>query len=234
MRSKLRVLRPTPRENWGTLNRRRLQNYRPNWNWKGFQGSDACLKWSFRDLENLERALTFVRHKRVVVQAGGNLGIFPKRLAEDFVEVHTFEPDPILFGWLKANAPEKNIFAQQAALGKSREPIRVSGERRDTSGRAAHEGLTHVAGAGEIPQILIDDLALRRCDLIYLDIEGYELNALQGAERTIETFRPVIVVEINGNCKHYGVTDKALRGWIRERGYKCRFTLNSDEVFVPL
>lgn len=223
------------RVGWGTLNGPRLSRYRKNWDWQNMKGSDACLKWSFRDLENLDFALAnHVGQKRTAIQAGGNLGIFPKRLAEEFAKVYAFEPDAKLFACATHNAPEENIFHIEAALGNEHSPVSMSGVRRDNSGRAAHEGLTHVAGPGSIVQMRIDDLGVHDCDLIYLDIEGFEYFALLGAQATIERCRPVIVVEVNGNCEHYGITERTLRKWIRERGYKCRYNLHSDEVYVPL
>jgi FkbM family methyltransferase len=216
-----------------TLNMARLRAYRPNWPWDRFVGSPACLKWSFRDLQNLDAAMQLTPNRRCVVQAGGNLGIFPKRLAEEFARVITFEPDRALYSKLKVNAWESNVEAIRAALGCERTPVSMSGRRRDASGRPTHEGLTHVAGSGAIPQVRLDDMKLAHCDLLYLDIEGYELYALMGAERTIERCRPVIGVEINRNIEFYGHTAGQLRSWIISKNYKLSFALNSDEVYVP-
>ncbi len=210
-----------------------FNRYRKNWDWKGMLGSAACIKWSFRDLENLDTALTVVPQRRTVVQAGGNIGIFAKRLAEEFKRVITFEPDDKLFRALKINAPEKNIEAHMAAVGNARDGVTLSFERRDDSGRPAHEGLTHVVGSGPIPQVLIDDFNLTDCDLIYLDIEGFELNALRGAAQTIERCRPVIGVELNGSTEYYGHSEAAVREFIVSRGYRLVLRQHSDEVYVP-
>jgi len=216
-----------------TLNLAQLRAYRRKWPWDAFLGSPACLKWSFRDLQNLDAAMKLTPHRRCVVQAGGNLGIFPKRLAEEFARVITFEPDRALYSKLKVNAWESNVEAIRAALGNERTPVSMSGRRRDASGRPTHEGLTHVAGGGAIPQVRLDDMKLVHCDLFYLDIEGYELYALMGAERTIERCRPVIGVEVNRNIEFYGHTAEQLRSWIISKNYKLSFALNSDEVYVP-
>jgi FkbM family methyltransferase len=197
------------------------------------RGSAACLKWSFRDLQNLEATMPFVKDRRVAIQAGGNLGLFPKRMSEDFEIVHSFEPDAHLFACMKYNAPEKNIKMYLAALGCSRDPIDVVCSRRGDSRRSVHEGLTHVTGKGKIPQMLIDDMDLASCGLIYLDIEGYEKNALMGGIETINRFKPVIAVEINRNINYYGATQDQFRSWIIELGYKRAFSMNSDEVFIP-
>jgi hypothetical protein len=56
-------------------------------------------------------------------------------------------------------------------------------------------GGTHVGGEGITSQFLVDDLNLSRCDLIHLDIEGFELFALKGAINTINKCKPTIVIE---------------------------------------
>jgi FkbM family methyltransferase len=195
------------------------------------------VNWSLRDLANLEAALAYVPEKRVAVQAGGNVGIFPRRLAEVFTTVYTFEPDAKMFGQLCLNAPADNIWKWCAVLGDDREPVKLSSERRDDSGRPSHPGLTHVVGQSGpgplVPQMRIDDLHLDGCDLIYLDVEGYELHALRGAMQTIERFRPVIVAEVNRHINWYGTSEDSLRKWVISFGYKAAQRINSDEVFIP-
>lgn len=215
------------------LNLGEMRRYRSTWPWDRFKGSAAQLKWSFRDLRNLDVAISMCTLRRTVVQAGGNLGIFPKRLAECFETVLTFEPDPKLCRILKHNAPEPNITVTTAALGDAYDSVGVATCRRDGSNRPVHEGLTHIAGGGDIPQVRVDDLRLKDCDLLYLDIEGYELNALRGAELTIDRCRPVIGVEVNRNISYYGATAEELRGWLRRRGYSLRYSCNSDEIYRP-
>lgn len=212
---------------------KKLVAYRRDWPWAAMRGSRDCLKWGFRDLRNLEQALEVTPGRECVVQAGGNLGLFPKRLAEDFRTVITFEPDPKLFERMVRNAYERNITAIQAALGNSNDPVGLSRRRRDNTGKPEHEGLTHVAGPGEIPQVRLDDMNLAVCDLLYLDIEGYELNALRGAEQTIRRCRPVIGVEVNRNISFAGSSPEELREWILGCGYRFSFRAWSDEVFVP-
>jgi len=154
-------------------------------------------------------------------------------MAEEFEVVHTFEPDPVLFKCLRANAREPNIVAHQKAIGNSNDPVSMSCRRRDRTGKPEHEGLSHVAGRGDIPQVRIDDLGFTECGLIYLDIEGYELFALQGARQTILRHRPVITVEINKNIGYYGRTREEIRDWIMMQGYRFITRSHSDEVFTP-
>lgn len=226
----LQALRRGDRE---SMNLKRFTRYRPSWNWKAMVGSAACVKWCFRDLENLDAALRLFSERRVAVQAGGNVGIFPKRLAEEFTRVLTFEPDRTLYKALTVNAPEENIEAHCLGLGDTPRRVGLSGARRDTSGRAAHEGLTHVVDGDDVRLVTLDSFALPHCDLLYLDVEGYELFAMQGAEETIQRCRPVVGVEINRNAGYYGIHPESVRGFLTSRGYVQALVRNSDEVFVP-
>ena len=202
------------------------------WNWHAFAGSAHALKWNRRDLPCLEAVIAQTPGRTVAVQAGGNLGIFPKRLARDFATVYTFEPAADLFAMLVRNAPEPNIVKFQAAVGDSHEGVSLSRIRRDDKPHH-HEGITHVCGPGAIPTLRIDDLGLRVCDLICLDVEGWECQALRGAAATIARCRPVVVVEVNKNTAFVGVTLDQVRALVTVHGYRFVARLRSDELYVP-
>jgi FkbM family methyltransferase len=205
------------------------------WNWSAFKGSSHALKYARRDLPCLDAVIARTPGRTAVVQAGGNVGIFPKRLAQHFETVYTFEPGLDLFPLLYANAPEPNIVKFQAALGDTRGLIGLSRSRRKTAKPGIeHEGLTHVDGAGVVPVLRVDDLALPVCDLMYLDLEGYELYALHGAADTIRRCRPVIAVEVNQNIAYYGQTAEDLRATLAAFGYARVDIQASDEVFAPV
>lgn len=192
---------------------------------------DKAVKYATRDLPTLEKATALAAGRRAAVQAGGNLGVWPAWLSQAFATVYTFEPAPDLFPLLTAYASEANVIKFQAALGYERTLIATSADRED--GKDSHPGVTHVSGPGVVPTLRIDDLGLPVCDLIALDLEGYELFALQGAADTVQRCRPVIVVEVNGRCLRFNVTPDQVRGWLAEAGYRLVFREHADEVYVP-
>lgn len=203
------------------------------WNWKDFQGSASALRYNRRDLATVAALLELVPGRTAVVQAGGNLGIFPKALARVFETVYTFEPAGDLFAMIVANAPEPNIVKFQAALGDVPKLVGVSRQRRDGK-TDNHEGITHVAGAGVIPTIRLDDLRLPVVDLLFLDVEGYELFALWGAKDTIGRCRPVIAVEINKGIGFLGYQPDDVRREICNHGYvQVGERHHADEFFIP-
>ena len=205
---------------------------RYTWRAAWFEGGQSALKWALRDLPYLDKVVGMVPRRHVAVQAGGNLGLYPKRLAMKFRTVYTFEPALDLFPIMTRNAPEKNIVRMQAALGYHRALVGMSRKRRDGK-PDAHEGITHVDGPGVIPTLRLDDLALPECDLLCLDLEGWELYALQGAERTIARCRPVLCVEVNKSAAFVGIEQEDVRRYVASLGYRFAERLQSDEVWLP-
>lgn len=196
-------------------------------------GSPRALGYAQRDLPNLDRAVSRCRQTRVAVQAGGSLGLYPKRLAQTFTTVYTFEPAVELFPLLYQNAPEPNILKYQAALGHLRCTVGTSCQRRD--GRTdSHEGIAHVSGEGPVPVLMLDDFGLSVCDFLQLDVEGWELYACTGAQKTILRCRPVLMLEINKSLAFMGLTAHDVRSYVTEvLRYRQVDRLASDDVFVP-
>lgn len=174
--------------------------------------------------------LKHIRGRDLIVQAGGNVGLFPLALADYFRKVLTFEPDPTNFACLSRNLEARDSLGRVIAL-----PVGV-GEARAVAGLhvvskgncGAHR--LDLAGSG-VEVWTLDELDLPRCDAIWLDIEGGELPALKGAVRTIERFSPVIACEDKGLHRAFGIEDGALQAWLAERGYEQVDKIGQDKVW---
>jgi hypothetical protein len=83
-----------------------------------------------------------------------------------------------------------------------------------------------------VDQAKLDDFGLAP-DLIVLDIEGSELDALLGAEETIRLHRPVLHLELCGHIERYKRgTSETLRNFLGAYGYEETGRVNKDAVFV--
>lgn len=184
-----------------------------------------CAAVVFDTTGDLEEAYRWCRGFDVAVQAGGNMGVWPRVMGQRFKTVYTFEPDPVNFRCLCANAPAENIFKFNAALGSQHVTV-------DLAREAGNAGAHYIDGAGVIPTLLIDDLALPGCDLIYLDIEGFEYRALSGAYRTIDNYRPVIVVEDKGLSDKYGTPQGEIERAMARFGYRVVARPHRDVVLA--
>lgn len=152
--------------------------------------------------------------RQVAIQAGGNIGLWPMRMAPHFLAVNTFEPDPISFECMRLNLGSTfpNVFAYGAALGEKKGRVGI-----------AHRSLGshNVIEGDQVDLLAIDDLVMvNRVALIQLDIEGYELAALKGAEHRIRADKPLIQVELRGFGDKYGFSDRMVRAWLKGCGYR--------------
>ena len=159
--------------------------------------------------------VNYVNKRTCVIQAGGNSGLYPKIYSKFFDKVYTFEPDLDWFTCMAHNVTETNVFKFQCCLGNDSTSLNVS----TPSWHSDNYGAIRVTGTGSIPQLTIDSFNTEP-DLIHLDIEGYELFALQGAIETIKKHTPVIVVEINDvMCQTYGYREHDIDALLSPFGY---------------
>jgi len=61
--------------------------------------------------------------------------------------------------------------------------------------------------------VSLDSLSLARVDLIKVDIEGMEMDALAGASRCIGDLRPILLIETIKSDKN------AIAAWLADLGY---------------
>lgn len=164
--------------------------------------------------------LKYVRERNVVVQAGGNCGLYPRLFAKYFKTVYTFEPDSLNFFCLVNNCQLPSIVKFNAALGAA--PGMVAVKHAGPCNVGMHT--VQESAVGSIPQMTIDGLNLPACDLIQLDVEGYEPNVIAGALETINKFKPVI------SCENGGSVSQLLQ----TLGYEQKESVGADTIFVPL
>jgi FkbM family methyltransferase len=141
----------------------------------------------------------FCKTKNTVIQAGGNIGFYPKKYSQIFKNVYTFEPDIINFNCLILNTLDcYNIYKYQCGLGYKRTPFFLNKDESNCGGYNIGKNLIY----GNIPMLRVDDLNLKNVSLIHFDVEGYEKSCLIGSIKTIKLNKPIIVVEISWDEKN--------------------------------
>ena len=176
--------------------------------------------------------LPYVSNRDVMIQAGGNCGFILSTFVNHFNTIYTFEPDPINFYCLNQNVTSPNVFKMQCCLGKESTPVNT--QQLDRPGRLRDTGGVHVEGQGATPTIVIDSLNLPACDLIQLDVEGYELNALLGAVNTIKKYKPVLCIEFCEKwLNRYKTTSDNIETLLAELGYKYVELHGADRIYIP-
>lgn len=176
-----------------------------------------------------ELALAHCTRRRSAIQAGGHIGTWPVMLSPLFERVFTFEPDRDNFTALAANLAERtagNVFPVRGILGKKR---RLHGLHQSVKSTGQHR-----VGTGPlVPAFRIDDLGLEDLDAIFLDVEGFEIPALMGAEETIRRCRPVIMAEENRRAFDQGFRLGDIARLLAPLGYRKVAEIHEDIVFIP-
>jgi len=186
--------------------------------------------FSIKRVKSLQWILKNWNRKKIVVQAGGSYGVWPKLLGEHFEYVYTFEPDYISFHHLVLNCTEPNIFKSQMALSDKRRCLNF--KRKSFTGHK----VINTGGDGYHPATSVDSLGLWNLDALLLDIEGYEFFALYGANNTIKEFKPIILIEVptDESQVFYGKEPGAPQNYLKdELGYKKVAHVGHDDIFVP-
>jgi FkbM family methyltransferase len=185
-----------------------------------------CYNYMMTHYDLPQQICEYVDNKDVCVQAGGNMGVYTKMYAQQFNHVYTFEPEPLNFFCLNQNVTESNVYKYQSCIGKDRNLVNLKIKE-------ANRGKNHVSKTGSIPTLQIDDLGLTTCNLIHLDVEGFELFALLGSIQTIRKCKPVIVVEyFEKNAARYNWNLEQLESFLRQHGYKLAHTIEEERIYV--
>jgi FkbM family methyltransferase len=195
------------------------------WFWRSDDTDLNTYKILSSETDLLERVKPYLNGNSVVIQAGGNCGMQVDKFAEFFDTVYTFEPDPINFHCLVNNLPYKNVIKMQCCLGNDHRMVSMNTLSDAIGGFYVNEN------HGNIPTLRIDDLNLSKCDFIQLDVEGYQLFALRGAEETIIRFKPVISVELDW-VERYNFTKNDIKNFLMNLGYEKVDTYTSDHIYV--
>jgi len=117
-----------------------------------------------------------------------------KKRCRKYKQIVAFEPDSINFDKLKEKYENnKKITLINACVGEKEGKLAFSSQQGQGSGVVADD-LYGKRNVISIPVKTIDDLNLEPVSFIKMDIEGEELNALKGAEKTILRDKPKLAI----------------------------------------
>ncbi len=154
--------------------------------------------------DNLQVIRTNVRPGDRCIDVGANVGAMTFAMAQAARpggRVYAFEPGPPFFARLKHNvslnpAVAETIVCVNAGLSDADGTLRWAEDDSDL-GRG-NGGLVERGGI-EVPVVTLDGYAAAHVDgrvaFIKVDVEGWELHVLRGAQRVLREHRPIVLFE---------------------------------------
>jgi FkbM family methyltransferase len=178
----------------------------------------------------------------IVFDVGANIGFvtlnFAKCCNNGFV--YSFEPDSRTFKSLQANLKEnnyKNIASYQVALGARTEKMLLSRMERTNPGanRILPQHPPHQYDQEWVDveplDLIADRLSIPRVDLIKIDVEGFELFVLKGAENLIRKYKPILFVELaEVNLREHGLSAGSLIQYIEGLNYEVKDARTMQQI----
>lgn len=183
--------------------------------------------YMLKRVTDIDVALRYAKKTAVAVQAGGYIGMWPLRLAKTFSLVHTIEPLEANLEALKRNIENIPGIVMHHGLLSDKQDEEVSFAIRKGWGSRISEHDPNAERYEKRRTMTIDSLHLPCCDAIFLDVEGAELRAIEGAKETIKAFRPVVTLEAwNENVQPY-------IAFMDKLNYEFASKVHMDMIFRP-
>lgn len=190
---------------------------------KGYGVGFQLLNTSFYDQPEVDLVLKLLDLRRkhygdgvMAIDCGANIGVHTVEWAKHmngWGEVLAFEPQERLYYALAGNIALNNCFnarALQAAVGSEQGIIKIplvnylapaSFGSLELKKREKTEYIGQIIDYSEETMVdaqvmTLDSFNLSRLDLIKMDVEGMEIEALQGSTKCIGNHHPILLVEV--------------------------------------
>ena len=173
-----------------------------------------------------DNSLKYVKSWRNALDIGANVGEWARPLAKRFNKVICFEPNPNFRQCFEKNITEDNVVLHPYGLS--------------THSHTAEQGtndthLNFVVGDteprdGDIECRSLDSFGFTEVDYIKIDVDGFEVPVLRGAEQTLRKNNPVINIEMKERKRP--ITVRKCRKLLHRYGYSFVSRVRSDEVWL--
>lgn len=202
-------------------------------------------KWRAKhgDIRNFDKpardlALEHVQNFKRVIDVGAHVGISALHWADHFEKIEAFEPNiynrecltlntlPIAYKVHIYHCALSNTTAQMEAVYRS---SKNSGSFQLIN--PMYKKTKSVRFPVEVKPL--DSFNFTDVGLIKIDVEGWEVEVLEGAANTINQCSPVLMLEFGGEVKTIKrVNSDALMGFMSRYDYELVATHESDSIFV--
>jgi FkbM family methyltransferase len=154
------------------------------------------------------------------VDVGANIGVYTILAGSMGCRILAIEPIEEAFHWLRRNVDVNRFGSRvelhQCGVGECRSKLRFT---------VSQDTVNHVCTADEsgdeVEVAALDTLlAGREVAIMKIDVEGFELQVLHGASKTLRSQKlRALILEVNGLCRRYNVTEDQIFSEVRQYGF---------------
>ena len=151
------------------------------------------------DEEEINLVKKFIKPGTDSIDVGVYRGVYSYEMSKYSKKVHSFEPNPIIFKYINKNLSNQNNTINLKV------PIRNSNFKKENFEEYYEMGLATIHQKNnfkdyenfKIETKKIDDFSFdNKISFIKIDVEGHELEVIDGAKKTIKKNKPILLVEI--------------------------------------
>ena len=196
---------------------------------------------------NYEKELSLINSfkdkSKSAVDVGVYRGVYSYKLSKEFKHVYAFEPNPLIYPFLKRNLTKiiKNLTLSNFALSNDagitnlKIPIRSKSIFKGNVEEIYKLGLATIHKKNnfnnyesvKVTKTKLDDhLQNVNIGFIKIDVEGHEKEVIEGARNLITKYKPILLVEIEEKHNKKPVLETI--NFINQFGYSAFFCKNSQ------
>ena len=198
-------------------------------------------------VKNYEKELSIVDHfkdkSKEAIDVGVYRGVYSYKLSKEFNQIHSFEPNPLLFPYLNRYLTKiiTNMTLYNYALSNKNELTNLKIPHRGKSIFKNNFEEIYKLGCATIHETnnfekfnnyeveckKLDDVVKgKEISFIKIDVEGHELSVIEGANNIINKYKPTLLVEIEEKHTKKPILNTINK--IKEFGYKVYFFKNNQ------
>ncbi len=190
--------------------------------WNGLTGLTGNYYYGLMEMEEMAFVLHYLDKDDTFYDIGANVGAYTILTGLHIgCQTFSFEPHPKTFSYLERNISlgviTENITLLNIGLSCKEGKIKFTSDQ-DTVNHVALNGAENVI---DVHLSVLDALTLPTPKVIKIDVEGFELEVLNGGKLTLENEKlQAVIIELNGSGQRYGYKDDDIDALLRSFGFK--------------
>lgn len=190
---------------------------------------------------------TYHDQERILLDIGAHIGSYSLELANNFAEVHSFEPNPEVFNHLCANVAlhelSYKVYPHRIALSSKKGTSKYYFRSTDGGGNGIEELGDNSPNYTTLKTDKLDNYNFdKKIGFIKMDVEGHEFDVLKGAFKTLKNsnFPPILFesweIDIHPEYDQKKVADIHTKVFelLKDYGYEIKSIIGYSEMFIAV